>query len=246
MPDLSFRIGEITALPYAAVPTICVPIHVTAADPAEQIRAVSLNCQVQIEPLRRDYSPTEEARLLELFGERERWARTMKPMLWINTVVKVPGFTGHTVAEMQLPCTMDFDVACTKYFYGLQTGSVGVSVLFSGSIFYVCTDGSMQVAPIPWDREAHFDLPVEIWQDAIHAHYPDCAWLRLPKETFDRLYHFKATRGLPSWEAAIDRLLNQSGVPASSGSAAVSDDPPAHLEPASLEGSAFEAVEPIQ
>lgn len=243
MPDLSFRIGEVTALPYAAVPTICVPIHLTAADPEEQIRAVSLNCQVQIEPLRRDYTPAEEARLLELFGERERWARTMKPMLWINTVVKVPGFTGHTVAEMQLPCSMDFDVACTKYFYGLQAGSVGVSVLFSGSIFYVCTDGCTQVAPIPWDREAHFSFPVEIWQDAINAHYPDCAWLRIPKESFDRLYQFKVANGLPSWQAAIDRLLDTSEHSAPAPAAVT---PPVSLEAASVEGSAFDSVETIQ
>lgn len=68
----------------------------------------------------------------------------------------------------------------------------------------------MQVAQIPWDREARFSLPVSVWKAAIDAHYPESAWLRLPRDVFDRLYRYKVARGIPTWQGVIDQLLNQS------------------------------------
>jgi hypothetical protein len=209
MPELSFRIGDISVMPYAAIPTLAAKLHIRNADPEQAIHSVNLNCQVQLEPLGRAYSAVEEARLLDLFGERERWARTMKPMLWTNTVVKAPGFSGEIVVDLPLPCTLDFDVAATKYFYGLEAGKISVSALFSGTVFYAGAGGGMQIAPIPWDREAKFHVPVEVWKAAIDAHYPNSIWMRLPKESFDRLYRYKVARGIPMWSQLLDQLIDR-------------------------------------
>lgn len=208
MPDLSFRIGEVSAMPYCAVPTIAARLHIANASAGQPIHSLSLNCQVQIQPLGRAYTASEESRLLDLFGERERWATTMKPLLWTNSAVRVPGFECETAVDLPLPCTMDFDVAATKYFYGLDAGRISISVLFSGSIFYAGESGTLQVAQVPWDLEARFHLPVGIWKQAIDAHYPNMNWLRLPKQTFARLYHYKVQRGIPSWERTMERLLD--------------------------------------
>lgn len=216
MPDLSFVIEEVSAMRHAAVPTLGVRLRVSNASAAEPIHSILLNCQVRIEPQGRTYSAQEEARLLDLFGERERWARTMKSMHWMHTVLNVPGFTGTTEVELPLPCTLDFDVAATKYFYGLEAGDVPVSILFSGTIFYAAPDGALQVAQIPWDREARFRLPAATWSAAIELHYPDSVWIRLPRETFDRLYRFKGAHGLAAWQQTIDRLLEcASSIPVS-------------------------------
>jgi Family of unknown function (DUF6084) len=209
MPDLSFRIRDAAPLAYTAVPTIAARLEIANATPEQPVGSISLNCQVQIEPLARPYTAYEEARLLDLFGERERWARSMKPLLWTITVLKVPGFRADASLDLPLPCTLDFDVAATKYFYGLEQGHIAVSVLFSGTIFYAAEDGSLQIEQIPWDREARFQLPVQVWQDAIRAHYPDAAWLRLSKEAFDRLYRFKVARGIPAFDRLIEELLDQ-------------------------------------
>jgi hypothetical protein len=209
MPDLTFRVGDVGAMAYAAIPTIAARLHISNAPSEQRVHSVSLNCQVQVEPLGRAYTAIEEARLLDLFGERERWARTMKPMLWTNTVVKVPGFIGETVVDMTLPCTLDFDVAATKYFYGLEAGRISVSALFSGTVFYVGDDGAMQMAPIAWDCEAKFHVPVAAWREAIDAHYPNAVWMRLPKESFDRLYRYKVARGVPMWEQLLDQLIDR-------------------------------------
>lgn len=209
MPELSFRIGEVAPLPYAAVPTLRAPLEITNRIEGERVQSISLNCQVQIETLRRPYTAAEEMKLLDLFGERERWARTMKPMLWVNSVLKVAAFDHATTVDLLLPCTLDFDVAATKYFYGLDAGEIPATVLFSGTVFCEAEDRTIQIAPIPWDREARFSVPVEAWKGAIDAHYAGTAWLRLPKPILQRLYLYKVARGIPTWEQAIDRLLDR-------------------------------------
>ena len=208
MPDLSFRISEVAAMPSAAVPTIVARLEIANADAGEPIRSIGLNSQVRIQPLGRSYSALEEARLLELFGERERWVRTMTPLVWTHLSIHVPAFTERTTIDLPLPCTMDFDVAAAKYFYGLEAGGVSASALFSGTVFYTNTGGALQIAQIPWDREARFSVPIGVWQQAITAHYGDSAWLRLSRETFDRLYRFRLARGLSRWDCLMNQLID--------------------------------------
>lgn len=209
MPDLSFRVSDVAALPSAAVPTIVARLHIANAKPEEPVRSIGLNCQVRIQPLGRSYTAMEEARLLDLFGERERWARTMTPLLWTNLSLNVPGFSAEGTVELPLPCTMDFDVAATKFFYGLEAGFITVSVLFSGTVFYTSWSGALQIAQIPWDLEARFALPVQAWKDAMQAHYGAAAWFRLPSETFDRLYRFRVARGITDWDRLMNELIDQ-------------------------------------
>lgn len=208
MPDLSFCIRDVAVMPHTAAPTLAARLQVTNASP-ESIHSVLLNCQVLLEPLRREYSAAEEAKLLDLFGERERWARSMKPLLWTIAVLNVPRFERETEIDLPLPCSFDFDVAATKYFYGLEQGSIRGSVLFNGTIFYADEHGAVQIAQIPWQNEARFQLPVETWRAAIDAHYPASVWLRLSRETFDRLYRFKVANQFPLWEHLIKHLLDR-------------------------------------
>jgi hypothetical protein len=124
-------------------------------------------------------------------------------------VLKVPGFRGQAQIELPLPCSLDFDVAANKYFYGLRQGRIKVTVLFSGTVFYADGTGALQVMQIPWDCEAGFHLAVETWQAAIDAHYPSSAWLRLSRDTFDRLYRYKVAHSVPMWDRLLEELLNR-------------------------------------
>jgi hypothetical protein len=38
-------------------------------------------------------------------------------------------------------------------------------------------------------------------------HYPQTAWLSLPRDVFDKLYAYKREHGMTSWEQVIERLL---------------------------------------
>jgi hypothetical protein len=209
MPDLTFRVSDVVPAKFTATPTISVRLHIIDSFMDEAIQSVLLNCQVQLQPRGRPYNAIEEARLLDLFGERERWGSTMKPLLWTNLVVKVPPFSAETAVDIQLPCSFDFDVAANKYFYGVEAGQIAVALMFSGTVFFTGAQGAMQIAQIPWDREARFQLDVDVWKAAIDMHYPGAAWLRLSRDAFDRLYRYKVSRGIPMWEGVLNRLLDQ-------------------------------------
>ena len=64
---------------------------------------------------------------------------------------------------------------------------------------------------IGWDREAEYALPVSVWRETMDRYFPGSAWLRLDRDTFDRLYAYRARHALPSWEHALDRLLDAEG-----------------------------------
>jgi hypothetical protein len=155
---------------------------------AEPIHSILLNCQVRIEPARRRYEAAEQERLVDLFGSAERWGQTVRPMLWENVSTVVPGFTGETIVELPVPCSFDMTIAATRYFDALESGDVALSFLFSGTVFHEDQEGNgLRAAPIPWDREAKFRLPVATWKGLLARYYPDTAWLALRNEIFDRL-----------------------------------------------------------
>lgn len=207
MPDLHFQIDGVVAPPFAAAPLLAFKLHVTDADGAVPIHSVVLRCQIQIAATRRRYNSQEQERLLDLFGEPERWSQTLRSMLWTHASVVVPPFAGSTVVELNVPCTFDFNVAATKYFYALEEGELPLLFLFSGTIFYAAEDGALQIAQIAWEKEAPFRLPVPIWQQMMDSYYPNNAWLPLRKDVFERLYQYKRQRGLPTWEQVLESLL---------------------------------------
>lgn len=208
MPELNFKIEGAESVPFAAVPTIAFKLRVCNNPPAQVIHTVVLRAQIQIESTRRHYSPAEQEKLVDLFGDPDRWSLTLKTMLWTHAIVVLPGFTGESLADLPVPCTFDFNVAATKYFHALQDGDLPLIFLFSGTVFYQDETGTMQVAPISWDKEAKFRLPVRTWHDLIESYYPNSAWLSLRKDVFDRLYQYKVRCGIPTWEQTVERVLD--------------------------------------
>jgi hypothetical protein len=207
MPELNFQIDGAEAVPFAAAPLMAFKLRVTTADPDISIQTVALRCQIQIEAAHRHYNPDEQERLLDLFGEPQRWSQTLRSMLWTHTTSVVTPFVGTTVVDLQVPCTFDFNVASAKYFAGLEGGEVPLIFLFSGTIFYQDATGALQIEQIPWDREAKYRLPVRIWKEMIDVYYPNTAWMCLRRDVFDRLNQYKTKRGIPTWEQAIGSLL---------------------------------------
>jgi len=122
-------------------------------------------------------------------------------------MARATGPRWEPITNLTVPCTYDFNVAATKYFYALEDGDVPLLFLFSGTIFYAADDGAMQVAQIAWDKEAPFRLPVQVWKQMIERYYPNSAWLRVRQDVFDQLYRYKMRRGLPTWEQTLERLL---------------------------------------
>lgn len=207
MPDLTFSISGAETIPFAAAPMVSFRLQVGNSPASEKIHSIALRTQILIEATRRRYTEEEQGRMRDLFGEPDRWSRTLRTMLWTHVSSVVTAFEGQTSLELQVPCTFDFNVAATKYFYGLEDGEIPLLLQFSGSVFYESDEGGLRVVPIPWDKETKFRLPVKIWRETIDTYYPNSAWLCLRRDIFDRIYQYKVRNGIPTWEQALERIL---------------------------------------
>lgn len=212
MSNLNFKVTSAAPVISAGVPTLGFQLEVHNAvlnSEDELIHSVALRCQLQLDVTRRHYTPSEKESLADLFGEPGRWGQTLRAMLWTHVQTVVPPFRGRTTIELAVPCTFDFNVAATKYFYGLENGEIPISLLFSGTIFQADENGVLQVAPIPWDKEARFRLPVRVWREMMDSYYPNTAWVCLRRDVFDRVHRYKIQNGIPTWEQALERLLEE-------------------------------------
>jgi hypothetical protein len=207
MPDLSFQVLGAAPVPYAAAPTLALRLRIENTPPQEEIRAVSLACQIRIETARRHYSETEQQRLVDLFGEPERWGQTLRSMLWAQAAANVPPFQGSTEVDLPVACTFDLTVATARYLQGLDDGCVALTLLFSGSVFYVDGDGALQVTQIPWSCEAVYALPVSVWKRMMDAYYPNTAWLCLRRDVAERLDRYRTAKGMATSEQALESIL---------------------------------------
>jgi len=209
MSQLTFEIVGARAEPYAVVPTLSFALRVGEAS-GQPIHSIALRCQIQIEPRRRPYSAAEEMRLLELFGEPKRWGDTQKTLLWTQAPLMVPGFAASTEITLPVTCTYDFEVTAAKYFQALDEGEIPLLFLFSGTVFAKNGSG-ISVEPVPWEKEAAFRLPVRTWREVMDLYFPGSAWIRLRRESFDALHRFKGRRALPTWDDAVEALLQAAG-----------------------------------
>jgi hypothetical protein len=213
MPDLRFQIESANVVPFAAVPMLAFQLQIKNALADEKIHTIALRCQIQLEVTRRRYAPQEQQRLLDLFGQPDRWSQTLRNLLWTHANVVVPAFEGaNTVVDLHVPCSFDFNVAATKYFEALAEGEIPLLMLFSGTVFYAPPDSPLQVAPISWEQEARYKLPVKLWREMMESYYPNGVWINLRRDIFDRLYLYKMQHGIPTWEQALEHALSSQEV----------------------------------
>jgi Family of unknown function (DUF6084) len=211
MTDCRFAVTAARAERHAVAPTLTFGLRIDV-DADAIVHAIALRVQLQIDPRQRRHTASEADRLYELFGESTRWRETVRPLLWTHTSVLVPGFTASADVDVPVACTYDFEVAAAKYFHALDDGEIPLLFLFSGTIF-LASDRGFSVAQVPWDREAPYRLPVALWREMMDHHFPNSAWIRLRRESFDALHRFKGRRALPTWDDAVEALLAQAETP---------------------------------
>jgi Family of unknown function (DUF6084) len=209
-PQLEFRVEHAHPVRYSAVPTLGFEVRLARAG-GGTVRSVALNVQLRIAATRRSYAEAEQSKLLEVFGLPEQWSSTVRSLLWTHAPAQVPAFTDATTFELAVPCTYDFEVTAAKYLNALEDGEIPLELLFSGTVFYADPQGRLQVASISWDREAEYRLPVSVWREMMDRHFGGTTWLRLRRDTFDRLSAYKARNASASWEDAVEGLLREAG-----------------------------------
>ena len=170
MIDFSFAVVSARTEAHAASPTIVLRLRLTAS-PAQRVHTGLLRCLIQIRSAappvlgRRGRPPPR------FFGEPVRWHETMKPLFFTQVAIVVPGFEGSVDVDVPVPAPSDVATAAAKYFHGLDGGEAAIVCQFSGTIF-IAAPGGYQVTQIPWDLEASFRLPVEVWREAMDEHFP--------------------------------------------------------------------------
>lgn len=197
---------------YAVVPTLSFELRISELE-GRRIDAIALRCQIRIQPQQRRYDDIEAARLLDLFGEPARWAESVKPIQLATVSSMVPGFTGSIQIDVPVPCTYDLEVGWARYINALESGSVPLLMLFSGTVFST-VDGRMSVRQVPWSKEAAFNLPVAVWRDLVDTHFPNSSWIRISRETLEALQSFKSLNALPTWDRTLEALLAGAREPA--------------------------------
>lgn len=209
-PAFGFAVTHADHDPQAAGPTL--RLHTTITETTgTRVHALALRAQIRLEPAARRYSPDQQERLVELFGDPSRWGRTLNPMQLATVSTVTPSFSGEQEVVFEVPLTFDTDVATTRYFRGVgDDGDAPMRLLFSGTVFYEAPSG-VQIGLVPWHSEATFRLPVAVWTDMMDAHQHGMAWLRLPEHTLAELSAWRAARALPTWEQTFTALLAAAG-----------------------------------
>lgn len=205
-PDPAFEVVSARALNRAAAPTMQFRLRITD-ESGLGIFTIALTSLITVEPAKRSYDDAARERLVELFGNPERWATTTTSFRWAQVDALVPAFKGSTECDLTIACTYDHEIAAAKYFDGLSDGVAPLRAHFNGTVYYEATDGRLQMTQLPWDRSSRFDLPVEVWRETIDIHYPFRGWVPADKQTITRLERLKAKRGLPTFDAALTALL---------------------------------------
>ena len=206
VPAPEFTILGVEAIKWAAAPMLEFTAHVSEPQ-GRAVYTVALTAQVMLDPARRAYDDDTRARLVDLFGEPERWATTTHSFLWTELGVLVPAFTGATAFKLPIQCNYDLELAATKYLYSIPGGSVPLSFNFTGTIFYRGDEGKMQIVKVPWECTVRYEMPIAAWREMIEHYYSNTGWIALGDDTLEALSRRKAAQGLHSFDATVGQLL---------------------------------------
>jgi hypothetical protein len=224
MSDLEFSIVSAEPKMHAASPTIRFVLHIRHGElamamdgasfaraqdvleptgpPPSSVEAIVLRVQIRLEPQWRTYTDAEKPLLEDLFGTPDRWGTTLRALSWADVPVMVPAFTGQTQADVNVPCTYDFDFAAARYFSALEDGDIPLRFFFSGSIFRTGESG-FSAERVSWSSECAYRMPYTVWRDAMRACYGEAVVLRIDRETFEHLQRVRAETGARSWDEVI-------------------------------------------
>lgn len=206
-PEPSFEVVGARVPRLAAAPTLA--FDVAIAEPSgRQVFTIALAVEIAIEPAERSYDPETRQRLTELLGAPDRIGAPVRSLPWARVDVLVQPFREATTVAVPVPCGYDLEVAAANYFRSLADGEVPLQFHFNGSVYYGDGDGRLQIVQISWEESSGFRLPVAVWQRMIDSFYPGRGWVPAEAEAIERLRRYKLERGLPSYGAALEALLD--------------------------------------
>ena len=207
-PEPEFQVLGVRAVPYAAAPMLSLDLQVTE-NTGREVYMIALGIQLMIEPARRGYDDATRAKLYELFGAPERWGTTTRSLVWARLDAVIPAFTATTTVAVTVPVSFDLELAAAKYLYALPDGMAPMALHFNGTAYYRGDNGALQMVLVPWNTSIDFRMPVSVWRETIEHYYPRLGWAALTHPTLEALQHAKRQRGLPTLDATVSALLEE-------------------------------------
>jgi len=205
-PELTFEVLGAAHEPFAAQPTL--RFELSVSEPTDRpIYTIALTAQINFDPARRDYDAATREDLYELFGAPERWPSTTRSFLWCHATTLVHSFTGAMTFGLEVPCTSDLEAAGARYISALPNGEVPLTFHFTGRVLYQGPERRVQVVHLPWSTSAQYRLPVSTWQAMIKHHHGNSGFVLLHDDTLVGLKKYKRERGLHSFDACVEELL---------------------------------------
>lgn len=205
---LRWRVSGARVDSMSASPQLALELEVDS--PAEvEVRALLLRAQVRIAVRRRGYDPATRERLFELFGDPADWKRNLRDLSWAQATIAVPPFSGTAQVTVPLPCSYDFEVGTAKYLYALPDGVVPLDLILSGTVFYAGDDDELRTTMLVEANDLRYDLDSSLIRRAMERFFPGSVWIRIARDTFDRLWDVRSRRALPTWDHALDHLLDR-------------------------------------
>lgn len=207
MAGLEFQIKGVEAACRGLVPALQFHVGITCLSPDEEVELAMLRVQIQFAAPQRRYSEPETQRLVELFGQPSQWSRTLRNGHWTQVTIATGPFTGALETTLSVPCSFDLNVTSTQYFHSLETGDIPLTFHFRGTVLAPDSKGELQVRQIPRDTTCAYRMPLRVWQRVMDEHFPNTGWLFLRRDVLDRLFAYRRSRGLTSWEETVEWLL---------------------------------------
>ena len=193
--------------PHAAVPTIMLRLRVTEADgrrgprPGPALPDPHRAAAAAVRRQRRKIACTSCS------ARRPQWGDSLRPFLWTHVSTTIAGFSGldrvRPARRVHLrlrggrrqvpprPGGRRHPAAPPVLGHGLHPGGVGVRGR----------------ARLLGPRRRPTGCRSSVWREVMDLYFPNSGWLRVGRDTLDRLQRFKARRALPTWDQAFEQLL---------------------------------------
>ncbi len=123
--------------------------------------------------------------------------------------VTVPAFTDECVIDLPVGCSYDFNLAATKYFYGLEAGEFLCCCCSAARSSFATARATCRSVRSPNTRRPATVFPVGTWRALMERYYSGTVPLSLSREVFDEVYRFKRRHALASWDDTVRLLLEK-------------------------------------
>ena len=210
MVDLDFAVEDVEVERHAVAPLLQFTLRVTNTDAGAPVHNVMLKCQIRIEPTRRHLWPHRSTICSsDLFGTPERWGQTLQSILWTHSNILVPGIRDANAWSSFRFLAASISISLRRNISTASKTAKFRSFSCSAARSFIATPSDdLQIDQIAWTKESAYRLPVRVWRSMMDHYYPQTTWLCLRRDAFDELYRYKRARGLPSFETALDELLD--------------------------------------